>query len=64
MIEIMVGKTVEEFVDRVMATASTDTPPNYEDIIAINRGVQDAAFERHLDRTAVPFTIHVNIYTH
>lgn len=44
--DIMAGKTVEEFVDHVAASATTDTPPNYEDIIAINRGVQEAAIER------------------
>lgn len=43
--EMMAGKTVEEFVDHVAASASTDTPPNYEDIVAINRGVKVATAE-------------------
>lgn len=44
--EIMAGKTVEEFVDQVASSASTDTPPNFEDIVAINRGVKDATLEQ------------------
>lgn len=43
--DIMAGKTVEEFVDHVAASASTDTPPNFEDIVAINRGVKVATEE-------------------
>lgn len=43
---IMAGKTVEEFVDYVTASASTETPPNYEEIIAINRGVKDATTDQ------------------
>jgi glyoxylase-like metal-dependent hydrolase (beta-lactamase superfamily II)/rhodanese-related sulfurtransferase len=38
--DIMKGKTIEEFVDQVSASASTDTPPNFEDIVAINRGTK------------------------
>lgn len=44
--EIMSGKTVDEFVEHVAASASTDTPPNFEDIVAINRGVKEATVEQ------------------
>ncbi len=44
--DIMAGKTIEEFVDQVAASASTDTPPNFEDIIAINRGVKKATIDQ------------------
>ncbi|AGK55846.1 MBL fold metallo-hydrolase [Bacillus sp. 1NLA3E] len=44
--DIMVGKTVEEFVDQVAASAATDTPPNFEDIVAINRGVKEATIDQ------------------
>jgi glyoxylase-like metal-dependent hydrolase (beta-lactamase superfamily II) len=38
--DIMAGKTVSEFVDHVAASASTETPPNFEDIVAINKGIK------------------------
>lgn len=44
--EIMQGKTEEEFVEQVTRSASSETPPNFEDIIAINRGVKDATQEQ------------------
>jgi glyoxylase-like metal-dependent hydrolase (beta-lactamase superfamily II) len=44
--DIMAGKTVEEFVDQVAASASTDTPPNFEEIVAINRGAKSATPEQ------------------
>jgi len=34
------------FVDQVVAQAKTETPPNFEEIIAINRGVEEATVER------------------
>jgi glyoxylase-like metal-dependent hydrolase (beta-lactamase superfamily II) len=40
--EVMQGKNEEEFVEYVAQSASTETPPNFEDIIAINRGVKEA----------------------
>jgi len=43
--EIMREKTVHEFVDTVAQSASTQPPPNFEDIIAINRGVRAASPE-------------------
>lgn len=43
--DMMEGKTVEEFVDHVSASASSETPPNFENIVAINRGVKDATPE-------------------
>lgn len=44
--EMMVGKTEEQFVEVVAMSASTETPPNFEEIIAINRGINDATAER------------------
>ncbi len=44
--DIMAGKTVEEFVEHVAASASTDTPPNFEEIVSINRGVKSATAEQ------------------
>lgn len=43
--EIMEGKSIEEFVEHVAKSASTTTPPNYEDIIAINKGIKTATEE-------------------
>lgn len=34
------------FVDQVVAQTKTETPPNFEEIIAINRGVEEATAER------------------
>lgn len=36
--DIMTNKSETDFVDFVAASASTETPPNFEDIVAINRG--------------------------
>ncbi len=41
--EIMEGKSMEQFVDEVAKSASTETPPNFEDIIAINKGIKVAS---------------------
>ncbi len=43
--DVMAGKTVEEFVDHVAASASTETPPNFEAIVGINRGETVATVE-------------------
>lgn len=43
--EIMEGKSIEEFVEEVAKSASTETPPNFEDIIAINKGIRMATSE-------------------
>lgn len=43
--DVMAGKTVEEFVEHVAASASTETPPNFEAIVAINRGVTVATVD-------------------
>ncbi|TCS94194.1 MBL fold metallo-hydrolase [Hazenella coriacea] len=40
--EIMQGKEEDAFIDHVAASASTETPPNFTDIIAINRGTLTA----------------------
>lgn len=34
------------FVDQVVAQAKTETPPNFEEIIAINRGVEEVTVDR------------------
>jgi glyoxylase-like metal-dependent hydrolase (beta-lactamase superfamily II)/rhodanese-related sulfurtransferase len=47
--EIMAGKTVTEFVDHVAASAATETPPNFEDIVAINKGVKMASLDEKSD---------------
>lgn len=44
--EMMIGKTEEQFVEAVAMSASTETPPNFEEIIAINRGIDDSTVER------------------
>ncbi|WP_066175872.1 MBL fold metallo-hydrolase [Bacillus marinisedimentorum] len=44
--EIMMNKSEDEFVDHVAASASTETPPNFEEIVAINRGEMDADTEK------------------
>lgn len=44
--DIMQGKNEHEFVDYVAQSASTETPPNFEEIIAINRGHEEASAER------------------
>lgn len=40
--DVMQNKNKEEFVDIVAASANSETPPNFEEIVAINRGVMDA----------------------
>lgn len=47
--EIMEGKTIEEFVDHVALSASSDTPPNFEDIVAINRGVKEVTADEAME---------------
>ncbi len=44
--DMMAGKTVTEFVDHVAASAATETPPNFEDIVAINKGVKEATVDQ------------------
>lgn len=38
--EMMEGKSIEEFVEEVAKSASAVTPPNYLDILAINKGIK------------------------
>ncbi|MEH7884843.1 MBL fold metallo-hydrolase [Bacillus sp. JJ1609] len=47
--EMMEGKTIEEFVDHVAQSASSDTPPNFEDIVAINRGVKEVTADEAME---------------
>mgnify|MGYP005828326181 CR=1 FL=1 len=44
--DVMQNKNIEEFVDFVAASANSETPPNFEDIVAINRGVMDADLDK------------------
>lgn len=49
--EMMQNKQKEEFIDIVVQNANTETPPNFEDIVAINRGqkVVDAEQQQELE---------------
>ncbi|MFS1517517.1 MBL fold metallo-hydrolase [Bacillus sp. SCS-151] len=44
--EVMLNQREDEFVEFVAQSASTETPPNFEEIIAINRGVENATVEK------------------
>lgn len=44
--ELMNQQDKAAFVDQVVANAKTETPPNFEEIIAINRGVDAATPDR------------------
>ncbi|EST54519.1 hypothetical protein T458_14690 [Brevibacillus panacihumi W25] len=44
--ELMNQQDKKSFVDQVVAQSKTETPPNFEEIIAINRGVEEATAER------------------
>lgn len=44
--ELMQNKQKEEFIEMVVENATTDTPPNFEEIVAINRGQLDAEPEK------------------
>ncbi len=43
--DIMTGQTQDYFVEHVAASASSDTPPNFEDVVAINRGIKTVSIE-------------------
>jgi len=49
--EMMQNKPKDEFIDLVIQSAKTETPPNFEDIVAINRGLKtvDIETERELE---------------
>lgn len=49
--EMMQNKPKDEFIDLVIQSANTETPPNFEDIVAINRGLKtvDIETERELE---------------
>lgn len=40
--EMMQNKQKDEFINLVVENANTETPPNFEDIVAINRGIKQA----------------------
>lgn len=44
--EMMQNKEKSEFVAMVEANANSETPPNFEDIVAINKGTMDADDEK------------------
>ncbi|MFS1511278.1 MBL fold metallo-hydrolase [Chengkuizengella sp. SCS-71B] len=44
--EIMSNQSEEDFVEHVAQSASSETPPNFEEIIAINRGEEEAEEEK------------------
>lgn len=43
--ELMQNQDKNEFVATVVANANSETPPNYEEVTAINRGVKEASEE-------------------
>ncbi|AKM19248.1 putative polyketide biosynthesis zinc-dependent hydrolase BaeB [Geobacillus sp. 12AMOR1] len=43
--EMMQNKPKDEFIDLVIQSANTETPPNFEDIVAINRGLKTVDIE-------------------
>ncbi|MFG6117448.1 MBL fold metallo-hydrolase [Halobacillus sp. MO56] len=44
--EVMVNQSEKDFVEFVAQSASSETPPNFEEIIALNRGTEEATQER------------------
>ncbi|MDR6123193.1 glyoxylase-like metal-dependent hydrolase (beta-lactamase superfamily II) [Bacillus sp. SLBN-46] len=44
--DMMRNKAKEDFVEMVVANANSETPPNFEDIVGINRGVIIASAEK------------------
>ncbi|NUK28590.1 MBL fold metallo-hydrolase [Parageobacillus sp. VR-IP] len=44
--EMMQHKQKQEFIDIVVQNANTETPPNFEDIVAINRGLKAVGMEQ------------------
>ncbi|WP_035098895.1 MBL fold metallo-hydrolase [Anoxybacteroides tepidamans] len=44
--EMMQNKSQEEFIEMVVQNANSETPPNFEDIVAINRGLKTADAEQ------------------
>lgn len=47
--DMMEGMSMDEFVNEVAKSASEVTPPNYQDIIAINKGIKTATEEEMLE---------------
>ncbi|WP_017755107.1 MBL fold metallo-hydrolase [Calidifontibacillus oryziterrae] len=43
--EIMQGQTEDEFVEHVAKSAATSTPPNFENILAVNKGIKHVSQE-------------------
>ncbi|ANB57811.1 rhodanese-like domain protein [Anoxybacillus sp. B7M1] len=44
--EMMQNQSKEEFVEMVVQNANNETPPNFEEIVAINRGLKEADAEQ------------------
>jgi glyoxylase-like metal-dependent hydrolase (beta-lactamase superfamily II)/rhodanese-related sulfurtransferase len=47
--EMMKNKEKAEFVDMVVANSNSETPPNFEEIVGINRGIVEASVEKQLE---------------
>lgn len=47
--DMMAGKSMEEFVEEVAKSASTVTPPNFGEIVAINKGIKVATTDQMLE---------------
>ncbi|WP_066174398.1 MBL fold metallo-hydrolase [Bacillus marinisedimentorum] len=47
--EVMMDKNRDDFVEYVAGSASSETPPNFEDIVAINRGEMDVDAEKETE---------------
>ncbi|MEH7438652.1 MBL fold metallo-hydrolase [Neobacillus drentensis] len=44
--DMMKNKAKEDFVEMVVANANSETPPNFEDIVGINRGIINASADK------------------
>lgn len=47
--ELLKIKDAGTFTDQVVAAAATETPPNYEEIVSINRGLVEVAADREAE---------------
>ncbi|WP_051330929.1 MBL fold metallo-hydrolase [Aneurinibacillus terranovensis] len=44
--EMMHNKQEQDFIEAMVQSANAETPPNFEEIVAINKGIQEAVDER------------------
>ncbi|MBO8155517.1 MAG: MBL fold metallo-hydrolase [Bacillaceae bacterium] len=47
--EIMVSKNEDDFIEYIAGSAKSETPPNFEDIVAINRGELEVSPEKETE---------------